>query len=334
MTDTKSNSPWGALSADFAQAVEKAGRSVVAVNARRRIPSSGVHLRPGIIGTADHTLQREEEITVTLPDGRTAPATLAGRDPSTDLAILKTEGLELPVAEFGDATAMQVGHLILGVGRTAEGGSRASLAMVGVAGPAWKTWSGGRLDRTIRLDRNLHPNLSGGPAVDEQGRVLGIQTAGLSRFATVVIPVSTVDRVSRELENKGHIGRGYIGVSMQPIALPQKLRESMRLANGTGLMIMGVEPESPADKAGLLLGDTIVSLDGKPVRGVQDLQESLSGANIGKTIKAAVIRGAGLVETEVTIGERAAASEESADWPGARRRWSHGWRGGWPRRPN
>jgi serine protease DegQ len=334
MTDTNTSSAWRALSADFASAVEKAGRSVVGVNARRRIPSSGVHLRPGIIVTADHALQREEEITITLPDGKSAPATLAGRDPSTDLAVLKTEGLDLPVAEIGDAAALRVGHLILGLGRTAEGGSRASLAMVGVAGPAWKTWTGGRLDRAIRLDRNLHPNLSGGPAIDEQGRALGINTAALSRFATVMIPASTVDRVTRELESKGRIGRGYIGVSMQPVGLPQKLRESLKLPNDLGLMVMGIEPESPADKAGLLLGDTIVSLDAKPVRGVQDLQENLSGANIGKSIEATLIRGAGLVQIKVPVAERPVTTEESGDRPGPGRRWSHGGRGGWPRRPN
>jgi S1-C subfamily serine protease len=333
MNDTNV-STWAALSADLAGAVEKAGPSVVNVNARRRIASSGIHLRAGVIVTADHALQREEEITITLSDGKTVPASIAGRDASTDLAVLKTENLDLPVAETGDPETVQVGHLVLGVGRTIEGVPRAGLAAVSVAGPAWKTWTGGRLDRTIRLDRNLHPNLSGGPAVDHRGRVLGINTAALSRFATVVIPASTIDRVSRELENKGHIGKGYIGVSMQPVVLPQKTRESLAIPNEVGLMIMGIEPESPADKAGLLLGDTVVSLNAKQVRGVQDLQENLSGANIGKSINATVIRGAALVDIEIPIGERPVATEEPVGRPGSGRRWSHGWRGGWPRRPN
>jgi S1-C subfamily serine protease len=327
-------SAWTALSADFAGVVDKAGRSVVAVNARRRIPSSGVHLRPGIIVTADHTLEREEEIAITLPNGKAVPATLAGRDPSTDLAVLKIESLDLPVAETGDSDHLQVGNLLLGLGRTAEGASRSGLSMVSISGPAWKTWAGGRLDRTIRLDRNLHPNLSGGPAVDDRGLLIGINTAGLSRFATVVIPAATVDRVSRELEKRGRIGRGYIGVSMQPIVLPEKMRETLKLSNEVALMIMGIEPESPAEKAGLLLGDAIVSLDAKPIRGLQDLQESLSGANIGKSVRATVIRGAALVEMEVTIGERAVTTEEPGGRRAVGRRWSHGWRGGWPRRPN
>ncbi len=121
---------WRALSNESASAIEKAGRAVVAVHARRRIPASGVHWRPGIVVTADHTLERDEEITITLPDGRTAAATLAGRDPTTDLAILKLEGLDLQVAEIGDIAALKVGHWVLAAGRTSEGGSRASLALV------------------------------------------------------------------------------------------------------------------------------------------------------------------------------------------------------------
>src|SRR5436309_5855647 len=154
-------STWRSLSDESARAIEKAGRAVVAVHARRRIPSSGVHWRPGIVITADHTLERYEEITLTLPDGRTATATLAGRDPSTDLAILRIEDLDLPLPELADISALKVGHWVVAAGRTSEGGERASLALVGVVGPPWRTWRGGLLDHTVRLDRNLHPNFSG-----------------------------------------------------------------------------------------------------------------------------------------------------------------------------
>ena len=299
---------WRALSNESASAIEKAGRAVVAVHARRRIPASGVHWRPGIVVTADHTLERDEEITVTLPDGRTAAATLAGRDPTTDLAILKLEGLDLPVAEIGDIAALKVGHWVLAAGRTSEGGSRASLALVGVVGPAWRTWRGGQLDHTVRLDRRLHPNLSGGPAVDDQGRVLGINTSALSRYAAVVIPASTVERVSAELEKKGHIGRGYLGVGMQPVRLPRKLRESLKLASETGIMIVGVEPESPAEKAGVTLGDVLVALDASPIRDIDDVQAYLAGERIGKPVKASIIRGGRLVEVVIAVGERPAAN--------------------------
>jgi len=277
---------WHALSSEFASAIDRAGLSVVAVHARRRIPSSGVQWRPGIIVTADHTVEKDEEISVTLPDGRRVPATLAGRDPSTDIAILKIDAGNLAVAEKADGAAAKAGHLLLAAGRTAEGATRAASAMVGVTGPAWRTWQGGQLDLTIRLDRRLHPNLSGGPSLDDQGRVLGINTSGLSRLASVVIPASTVERVSAELENKGHIGRAYLGVGMQPARLSSKVRESLRLENEIGVLIAGVEADGPADKAGVMIGDVLVALDGKPINALRGVQSYLIGGQVGKTLKA------------------------------------------------
>jgi S1-C subfamily serine protease len=292
---------WRALSSESANAIEKVGYAVVAVHGRRRIPASGVHWRSGIVVTADHTLERDEEITVTLPDGGSVAASLAGRDPSTDLAILKIEAPGLSVAEVGDITALKVGHWVLAVGRTAEGGSRAGLALVGVVGTAWRTWRGGLLDLTVRLDRNLHPNFSGGPTVDHQGRVLGINTSALSRYSAVVIPASTVERVATELERKGHVERGYLGVGMQAVRLPRKLRESLRLSGETGIMVLGVEPESPAERAGMTLGDVLVGLDASPVRDIDDLQAFLIGEYIGKPVKASIIRGGTLIEVVIVV---------------------------------
>ena len=302
------SSTWRALSHESASVIEKSGSAVVAIHARRGIPASGVHWRPGIVVTAAHTLERDEEIIVTLPGGRTAGATLSGRDPGTDLAILKLEDPNLPVAELGDITTLKVGHWVLAAGRTSEGGLRASLALVGVVGPAWRTWSGGLLDHTVRLDRNLHPNFSGGPAVDDQGRMLGINTSALSRYAAVVIPASTVERVAAELEQKGHIGRGYLGLGMQPVRVPRKLRESLNLSSETGIMIMRVEPEGPAERAGVMLGDVLVALDASPVRDIDDVQSCLSGERIGKPVKVSLIRGGTLVELVVAVSERPAAS--------------------------
>lgn len=300
------SSTWHALSGEFASSVEKAGRSVVAVHARRRIPSSGIHWKPGIIVTAEHTIERDEEITISLPDGRTTAATLAGRDASTDLAILKFESGNLPTAETGDAATVKTGNWLLAAGRTAEGAARAALTIVGVTGPALRTWRGGLLDQTIRLDRRLHPNLSGGPAVDDQGRVLGINTSGLSRLAAVVIPASTVERVVAELVKKGHIGRAYLGVGMQTVRLPRNVRESLKLASETGIMVMGVEPGSPAEKAGVMLGDVLISLDSITLRDVGDVQTFLSGDRIGKSSRASILRNGKLVDATITIGERPA----------------------------
>ena len=295
---------WRSLSNDFANSIDRASSSIVTVHARRRIPSSGVHWRAGIIVTADHAIEREEDVTVTLPDGRNVPATLAGRDSTTDLAILKIDAGDLAIAEKSDAGTLKTGNLILAAGRTAEGAVRAASALVGVTGPALRTWQGGQLDLTVRLDRRLHPNLSGGPAIDDQGRAYGINTSGLSRLASLVIPASTVDRVTAELEKKGHVGRAYLGVSMQPVRLSAKLQESLKISNEIGVMIASAEADGPAEKAGVMLGDVLVALDGKLLGGLRSVQSFLIGAQIGKTVRASIIRGGALTEVVITIGER------------------------------
>jgi S1-C subfamily serine protease len=301
---------WAALSSESASIIERVGSAVVAVHGRRRIPSTGVHWRAGIVVTSDNAIERDEDITITLPDARSVAATLAGRDPSTDLAILKLEGSPsdesstLGVPEFADLASLRVGHWVLVAGRTSEGGPRASVALVGVVGPAWRTWRGGALDATVRLDRNLHPTFAGGPVIDHQGRVLGISTPALSRYGAVVIPASTVERVTAELEKKGHVGRGYLGIGMMPLRLPGKLRETTQVASEIGLMVVGVEPDSPADQAGVTLGDVLVALDAKPVRDTDDLQAHLTAESIGKTVKASMIRSGALAEVAVIVGER------------------------------
>jgi len=298
-------STWEALSKEVSGAVEMAGRAVVALTARRRIPSSGVVWRSGTVVTANHTLE-QEEITATLPDGRTTSVSLTGRDPGTDLAILRLEGVELPAAEAGDFSNVKVGHVVLAVARTFEGGERAALATIGVLAGAWRPWGGGLLDRTVRLDRNLHPNFSGGPVVDRQGRVLGIGTSGLSRYSAVVIPASTVSRVVSELLTRGHIARGYLGLGMYPLRLPGKLQTSLNLAGESGIMVVAVEAESPAEKAGVMIGDILVALEGSPLRDTDDVQSFLGGERVGKPVSAKIIRGGSLKELTLVVGERPA----------------------------
>ena len=299
-----------ALSNDLAGAVERGGRALVAVNARPRTPSSGVYWREGMVVTADHTVKRDEEITVTLPDGQTVPSTLAGRDPSTDVAVLAVEAAAWPPAEIGDASSLKVGHLVLAVGRRErsdqgeQGSLSASLGVISTLGGPWRTWRGGQIDRFIRVDLTVFLGFSGGPLVDASGRVVGINTTGLWRNVSLAIPASTVDRVARELLEKGHIARGYLGLGMQPVLFPDALKRKLNLAGDAGMMVLAVEPGGPAERAGALIGDVLVTLDDQAVSDFGDVGALLGAERVGRAVSARVVRGGALTELTITVGER------------------------------
>jgi S1-C subfamily serine protease len=292
-----------ALSNDMAAAVEAAGRSVVAVHARPRIPSSGVHWRRGVIVTADHTLRREEEISVTLPDSGMIHAVLAWRDASTDLAVLTLQAAEFPVANIGDAAGLRVGHVVLAVARPGERGVSASWGVISALGGPWRSWHGGQIDRFIRPDVSLYPGFSGGPLVDAHGRVMGINTSG-PRSIVLTIPPETINRVVGQLLEKGRIVRGYLGLGMQPVRLPESVKQTLNLRGTSGIIIVAVEPSSPAEKAGLLIGDVLVALDGVPVGDIADVQALLGPERVGTVIGASIIRAGLLAERTIMIGER------------------------------
>jgi len=240
------------LSDDLARAVELAGRAVVAVNARRRLPSSGVHWRPGIIVTADHTVTVEEQITITRPDGGTSPASLAGRDPGTDLAVLRVDG-QLAVAEIGDASPLKLGQIVLALGY----GPRVSWGVISALGDG-RPRSRESLEPPVYLDLTLYPGFSGGPLVDAQGRVVGITSSGLSRHSRLGIPATTVTRITDELLERGHVARGYLGLGMQPVRLPEALARALEPPRPIGLIVVHVRPDGPAARAGVLMGDVLV----------------------------------------------------------------------------
>ncbi|HKW90724.1 MAG TPA: S1C family serine protease, partial [Methylomirabilota bacterium] len=265
------------LSNDLAGAVERVAPAIVAVHARRHLPSSGIHWRPGIVVTADHTVRAEEDITVSTADGRARPAVLAGRDPGTDLAVLRVAELSTSTVALGDDGALRVGHMALALGY----GPRASWGVISALGPRWRSWRGGEIDRLVRLDLVLYPGFSGGPLVDASGHVVGLNTSGLAREARLAVPVTTVSRVVDELLRKGHVSRGYLGLGMQPVRLPEPLRAQLHLERDTGLMVVTVQPDGPAGRAGVLLGDVLVALDGAPVADLDDVQARLGGDRIG-----------------------------------------------------
>lgn len=283
-----------AFSTELAGIVEQTAGAVVAVHARPRFSSSGVHWLPGVIVTAEHTIRREEEITVTLPSGENVPATLAGSDPGTDIAVLKGDWPGLHLVRR-DAAEPKPGNLALSIGRSEDSGANATMGIVSAVSGSWRTWRGGRLDHYIRLDLTLYPGSSGGLVVNANGEALGIATSALSRIAGVAIPAATVDRVVDEILQQGRVARGYLGVGLQPVVLPDHHK---------GLIVLSLEPDGPAAKAGVLIGDILLSLAGGRVEDTEEIQGVLEQHPVGTAVQAEVLRGGVSQTVAITIGER------------------------------
>jgi S1-C subfamily serine protease len=292
------------LSNALAQATDRAASTAVAVHTEARGSSSGVVWRSGVIVTSEHALRRDEEIHVTLPDSRVVPATLAGRDPSTDLAVLKCAEATTAVSEFGDAATIKPGSLTLVVGRTRASGPVAALGVVSLVAAERKTWTGTSLAPYIRLDVAIQPTAAGAAVVDAHGRPFGIVSPRFARFGAIAVPASTVHSVVDTLLQKGRIPRGYLGVGLQPVRLPDALRQSLHRDQKTAAIVLEVEPDSPANKAGLVIGDIIVAIDGQPVARLEDIHSRLQGAAIGKNLTLGFVRGGALQETTVAVSER------------------------------
>ena len=286
----------------LAAVVERTGKVVVAVHGRPRVGSSGVVWKPGVVVTAEHALRREDDIRVTLGDGSSVAAELAGRDPGTDLAVLKLAGGPSEAIEINEAP--QAGNLILAVGRTAETGHNATLGIVSAVGPGWQTWRGGRVDRYVRLDLQLYNGSSGGAIVDANGKLIGIATPILSRIAPLAIPAITVNRVVGQLLEKGWVPRGYLGVGLQPIALPEHLKTKLGLRGPGGLIVMSVEEGAAAAKAGIVIGDIFVALNGHVTGDPNDVQAALGAESIGKSVGATIVRGGEKREISLVVSER------------------------------
>ena len=303
MTDHEGDS-LAQLSAVLADAVERGARSTVQVNGRGRLPASGVvWTADGAIVTADHVLERDDEITVGLPDGSEVAASLAGRDPGSDLAVLRVEAAGLVPAEQAPAGETRVGHLVLALGRPSAGGPQASFGAVSAIGGPWRTFRGGRVNGYLRPDVTFYPGFSGGPLVDVRGRVAGLNSSRLRRGAGLTIPSAAADGIARALLEQGRIRRGYLGVASQPARLPAALAAKLD-AQEAGLLILSVEAGSPADAAGLLLGDILVRIDDTRLDDPAELQAALGADRVGAATPLTVLRGGEVRELSVTIGER------------------------------
>jgi S1-C subfamily serine protease len=289
------------FSESLAGAVEKAAAGVVRLNGRRRRPSSGVIWSSGVVVTTHHVLEWEEDIAVGFPDGSTSTASVIGRDPSTDLAALRVAGPTPEPTEWGDAGEVKTGHLVLSLSRPGQP-IRASLGMVGAVGDEWRTPMGGRIDTEIQTDLGIHTGFSGSALVDLRGRVIGVNTAGIYRATANVIPTATVRRVVDALLAHGQVRRGYLGIGTQPVRLPRELAE--KLGQPSGLLIVSVEPGSPADQAGLVLGDSILAFAGTPLRHPAELLPLLEEERIGKEATLSILRAGEVREVRVTVGAR------------------------------
>src|ERR1700730_9530320 len=297
------------LSNALAQATDHAAASVVAVHTERRGSSSGVVWRSGVIVTSEHALRRDEEIQVTLANGRVASATLACRDPSTDIAVLKCAEANSAVPEFGDVTKLKPGSLTLVVGRTRASGPVAALGVVSLVASDRHTWTGASLVPYIRLDVGLQPTAVGGAVIDANGKTVGLATPRFARFGAIAVPASAVNKIPDTLPPKGHIPRGYIGLGLQPVPLRDSLREKLQWKEKTAAIVMEVHPGRPADKTGIVIGDILISLAGQPVTGLEDVQTRLGGGAIGKTLPLKFVRGGSIQEGNIVVAERPQGGE-------------------------
>jgi len=293
--DMESPNPLLELSSQLARAVEIGERAVVAVHGRPHVPSSGILWKEGVVVTTDHTLKRDEDLTVTLPDGRNLPATLAGRDGGTDLAVLRLGEAVGDAAKTVPEASIKAGSIVLALGRRGANGVSASFGVISAISGPWRTWRGGQIERFIRPDINIYTGFSGGALVDVEGRVIGLNTSGLTRGMGVTIPAAAVSRVTDELLSRGRVRRGFLGVGLHPVELP---------GDREGLVILSIEPNGPAAQAGIVVGDVLLTLDGDPVIETDAVQLHLGPESVGKPIHAEILRGGTPTKIDVTPTER------------------------------
>ncbi len=300
MTASSGADPISALSHQMADAVERIRRSLVMVNGRQRQPASGIIIATDQVLTADHVLERDEDLTIQTDDGRTLAARLVGRDQTSDLALLRIDALGGEIAAQALDPA-RVGQFVLAVGRPSPGGPMASLGIVSAVGGPLRTRRG-MVEQVIQTDATPYPGFSGGALIDATGTVLGLFTTGLIGGVALALPASLAWRIASTLASQGHVRRGFLGISSQPVTIPPGQRAGR--TQERGLLIVRVEPDSPASRAGLLIGDILVGIDGIVLNDTDDLQAVLSGDRVGATVPAEIIRGGALMTLMVTIGQR------------------------------
>ena len=286
------------LSKEIEALVEKASQSVVRVDARRGRAGTGIVWDSGLVLTANHVVEQEEDIEVVV-DGKSAKASLVGRDPATDLALLKVDGLSAPAMPRAKVSDLKPGQIVLAIGR--PGSLKATFGTISAVSSSWRGWRGSEIEHLIQTNAPLYPGFSGGPLVDAEGRAVGMNSWVFGRGDGRAIAMDVAERVVESLRADGRIKRPYLGIGTQQVPLPDAVKA--RVNQDSGLLIVAVEPQSPADKAGLMQGDTMVALNGTVTSNLEDLYAGLRKIKVGATQTLKVIRAGELKEIAVTVGE-------------------------------
>lgn len=287
----------------LAEAVQKGGAGTILVDARKRYPASGIAYAADLVLTADHVVTRDEDLRVITSDGKTVSASLAGRDPGSDLALLRLAEKVLTPAKVSEAAA-KAGQLVLALGRPDQSGVQASWGIITAIGGPARTGRGGLLDEYIQTETTSYPGFSGGPLVNTEGEVLGLNTSGLTHGSALTIPVKFAWRIADALAKHGSVKRGYLGVRTQSVDIPDAARKALKREQGHGLLVLWLEDGGPAEQGGLLVGDILVAVSGQPVGDPDDLFAALNGDTVGKAIAVEVYRGGWPETVKVTVGER------------------------------
>jgi S1-C subfamily serine protease len=294
-----------AFSDAIAAHVAAVAPALVTICPRRGPTISGFIWRTGVVVTAEEALETDEDIEVVLADGSGVEAKLAGRDPSTDVAILRVEAAQSSPAPLTGDAPPRAGEVAIAVGRRPEGPS-AHLGIVSLSGGAWRSMRGGRIDARLQLDLRLDPRSEGGLVLDHAGRAFAMAVFG-PRRTVLGIPAATIERVADHLLRHGRVRRGYVGLGLQPVRLNEEAAHRLDPPRRRGLMAVRVDPDGPARRAGVVQGDVVTAWDGEPVERVRHVVERLGPDSVGRTATLAILRAGKPTQTTVTIAERPAA---------------------------
>lgn len=286
------------LSNDLANLVDKASPSVVRVDARRGRAGTGIAWESGLILTANHVVEQEDDIEVVVGE-KSSKATLVGRDPATDIAVLKAEGVSAPAMPRAKVSELKPGQIVIAIGR--PGSLKATFGTISSVSSPWRGWRGSEIEHVVQTNAPLYPGFSGGPLVDVDGRAVGMNSWVFGRGDGRAIAMDVAERVVESLKRDGRIKRPYLGIGTQQVALPDTVKSQAK--QDSGLLVVAVEPKSPADQAGLMQGDTLIALDGTATRSLDDLFSGLRKLTVGSGHTLRVVRAGDLKEITVTLGE-------------------------------